>query len=348
MLQFYSIVIMILIHNNDKDVIHMKKTHIRFFFLLIIFNMTFLISFKTTHAASKKDTQLPKPVVTSLYQDSVVSLSWKKVKGAEEYVIFKQNKDRKYKRIGITTDCTYMDKNVKNNKRYKYKVCAVDITNNIRTKGKKTVFSIYTAKIDPNKPMIALTFDDGPGKYTKKIAKCLKNNDSRATYFVVGNRINTYKSELKYAYQNGNEIGNHSYSHPNFYALSSSGIKSQIKKTDKLIQNITGESVKLLRTPGGARSKTISTVAEKPMFYWSIDTRDWENRNTNKIVNSVMNKVKDGDIILIHEIYSFSSDAILKLIPKLRKKGYQLVTVSELAQYKGYKLKNGKVYYSFP
>ena len=196
--------------------------------------------------------------------------------------------------------------------------------------------------------MIALTFDDGPGKYTKKIAKCLEEHNSRATFFVVGNRINYYKDGLQYAYDVGCEIGNHSYTHANFHALSAGGLKSQIKKTDKAIMSITSEPVNVLRTPGGARSSLISKHAGKPMFYWSIDTYDWKTRNTKQIVKSVMSKVKDGDVILIHEIYDFSSDAILQLIPKLRKKGFQLVTISELAYYKGYELKDGKVYYSFP
>ncbi len=326
----------------------MKRQYIRFFLFLFVFCILLFLPVMPNHAAPKKNKQPAKPIVTSIYQDSVVSISWKKVKGAEQYIVFRQNKKKKYEKIATTTECAYIDENVTAKTRYKYKVCAVDITDGLKTKGKKTVFSIYTAKIDPDKPMIALTFDDGPGKYTKKIAECLKENDARATFFVVGNRINTYKEGLKYAYNNGCEIGNHSYSHANFFAIGAKGIKREIQKTDKLIQNITGEPCALLRTPGGARSNTISKVAKKPMFYWSIDTCDWKTRNTNKIINSVMSKVEDGDIILIHEIYGFSSDAIIKLIPKLKKKGYQLVTVSELAQYKGYNLKDGKVYYSFP
>lgn len=323
----------------------MKNLRKNLLFFLFLFGILLYLPMNQSFAASQV---LPKPVITSIYKDSVVTLSWEKIKGAEKYIIFRQNKEKKYEKIATTTECSYSDEDVVANKRYKYKICALDITDGVRTKGKKAVLSIYTADIDPNGKMIALTFDDGPGKYTKKIAKCLKENNARATYFVVGNRVNSYKYELEYAYNNGCEIGNHSYSHANFLSLSSKGIKTEIKKTDKLIQKITGEPVNLLRIPGGARSSTISNVSGKPMFYWSIDTRDWENRSTSKIVNNVMSKVKDGDIILIHEIYGFSSDAILKLIPKLKKAGYQLVTVSELAQYRGYQLKNGKVYYSFP
>ena len=333
---------------KERCVVIMKKKFYKPFWFLLLLCILFLLPSTESCAAKNKAKKLPKPDVTISYHSPYVSLTWKKVKGAEEYVVYRQQNDKSYKKVGTTKALAFIDKDIISSKRYSYKVFAVDITNAIRTRGNKTVCSIYTAKIDPTKKMIALTFDDGPGKYTVKIAKCLKKYDSRATYFVVGNRIKDYKNGLKYAYDNGCEIGNHSYTHANFLALGSSGIKKEIKKTDKMIEKITGEPVNVLRTPGGARSKTISRVAGKPMFYWSIDTRDWENRNTNKIINNVMRRVKDGDIILLHEIYGFSSDAIIKLIPKLKKAGYQLVTVSELAKYKGYQLQPGKVYYSFP
>lgn len=102
-----------------------------------------------------------------------------------------------------------------------------------------------------------------------------------------------------------------------------------------------------MRPPYGAVSDALRENAEKPMILWNIDTLDWKTRNVQQTVDNVMNDVKDGDIILMHDIYKETIDAALELIPKLEQEGYQLVTVSELAQAKGQILENGKVYTDF-
>ena len=195
--------------------------------------------------------------------------------------------------------------------------------------------------------MVALTFDDGPGPYTDEIVDCLKENGARATFFVVGNRVNTYADELKYAYDNGNEIANHTYSHPTLTRLSVSSIKSEVSKTDAAIKKITGEGTALIRAPGGATNSTVRNAIDKPFIYWSIDTLDWKHRNSATTVSTVMNQVSDGAIVLMHDIHSPTKTAALELIPRLKAAGYQLVTVSELAMHRGYKLQSGTTYYSF-
>lgn len=293
-------------------------------------------------------TKTAKPTVSSKYASKKVTLSWKKVSGATSYYIYRLNSDEKYVKIGETTKLKYADSDVSAKKRYFYKVRGVYTSNNKTIKGIcNNPHSIYTASIDPDKKMVALTFDDGPGPYTQAIVNCLRKNNARATFFVLGERIDTYSDELESAFKNGNEIANHSYSHPTLTKLSKSKIKSEISKTDKKIKNITGVSTSLLRTPGGSVNSTVKSAAGKPIILWSIDTLDWKTRNKTKTINSVMNNVKDGDIILLHDIHKPTKEAALEIIPKLKKKGYQLVTVSELAQYRGYKLKNGTVYNSF-
>ena len=130
--------------------------------------------------------------------------------------------------------------------------------------------------------MVALTFDDGPGVYTDDIVDCLNKYGGHATFFVVGNRVNTYKKQLNYAYDSGNEIANHTYSHPILTTIGTSKIKSQISKTDKAVEKITGQKPTLVRAPGGATNKTVRKAVSKPFIHWSIDTLDWKHRNSKK------------------------------------------------------------------
>ena len=152
---------------------------------------------------------------------------------------------------------------------------------------------------------------------------------------------------MESAYKNGNEIGNHTYSHPMLTSLSTNGVKNQITKTDKAVKNVTGESPSVMRPPGGDFNSRVRSAVGKPLIYWSIDTLDWKTQNKKSTINSVMNNVKDGSIVLMHDIHYPTKKAAMELIPKLKKKGYQLVTISDLAKYRGYNIKNGTVYYSF-
>ncbi len=195
--------------------------------------------------------------------------------------------------------------------------------------------------------MVALTFDDGPSKHTKAIVDCLFKNNSAATFFVVGNRIDSYKDTVKHTYKMGCELANHSYSHPILTGLTAKQIKSEINKTDNKVKALTGQKTALLRAPGGGYNSTVKKAVGKPLIQWSDDTLDWKTRSKSATVNYVMKNVQDGDIVLMHDLHEPTKEAALELIPKLKKKGYQIVTVSELAKYKGYDLKNGTVYFSF-
>jgi peptidoglycan/xylan/chitin deacetylase (PgdA/CDA1 family) len=209
-----------------------------------------------------------------------------------------------------------------------------------KTKKKKT-------DIDPKKKMVALTFDDGPGKYTMEIVKCLKKNNARATFFVLGCNVDAYGDAVKAAYKIGCEIGSHTYNHSNLTRLSTAEIKKQMKDTDKKIKKLIGKKATLMRTPGGNTNEKVQKAVGKPIILWSIDTLDWKTRSKEKTIQAVMNNVQDGDIVLMHDIHEPSKEAALVLIRKLKQKGYQLVTVSELAEYRGYKLKKGTVYHRF-
>ncbi len=282
------------------------------------------------------------------YTKKKVKVSWDKVEGATAYEIYKKDKNGKYCLMATTEKLYSWDKNVKKGKRYYYKVVALRQIADVEKKsGYSQPISVYTASVDPKKKMVALTYDDGPGPYTKEIVKSLKENDSRATFFVLGSRIDAYKSALKSADKIGCEIGNHTYSHLALAGCSQATIQSEIEKTDKKIKKVIGKQPTLMRPPYGSVNSTVKNSAGKPMILWSVDTLDWKDRNSSRIANEVVGTVKDGDIVLMHDIHKTTKTASLSLIPKLRKKGYQLVTVSELAQYRKYKLKKGQTYYSF-
>lgn len=200
--------------------------------------------------------------------------------------------------------------------------------------------------LDPEKPMVALTFDDGPyDKVTNRIVKVLAKHDSRATFFVVGNRVNMYADTMKNALDKGNQIATHTYDHGDLSKMSKKQIRRELKKAFRVMKKITGENPTMLRPPYGNVNDKMRKSIKLPMIYWSVDTEDWASRNKNKILKRC-NSITDGDIILMHDLYPSTAQAVEKLVPKLCKKGYQLVTVEELLYYKGIKAENGKVYFS--
>lgn len=287
------------------------------------------------------------PKVEGMYSKKKVKLTWGKITGADVYYIYKKDAKGKYILIGETDKLYYRDSKVKKGKTYEYKVAAVSKVNDKILKGKASnACKVIASAIDPSKKMVALTFDDGPGRYTKDIVKCLKDNQSKATFFVVGCNIDSYKDGLIAADKIGCEIGNHTYSHANLTTLSAQQIQSEIKKTDDKVKKLTGKTTTVMRTPYGATSQNVRDAVGKPIILWSIDTLDWKHRNKDKTYHAVMDHVKDGDIVLMHDIHEPTKEAACSLIVSLRRQGYQLVTVSELAQYRGYQLKKGNVYYS--
>lgn len=201
--------------------------------------------------------------------------------------------------------------------------------------------------IDPDKPMVALTFDDGPGynDASDKILDVLEKYSARATFFMVGKNAADHPDNVKRKVELGCEIGNHTYTHSHY---GKNVTVDDIKKASNAIYKACGQYPTAFRSPGGNTTSTILKECKNEnmvLYYWSLDTEDWKYRDADKIYNKVMKNVSDGDIILMHEIYSSTADAVEKLVPDLIKKGYQLVTCEELVEAKtGAKPKVGQQY----
>jgi peptidoglycan/xylan/chitin deacetylase (PgdA/CDA1 family) len=201
--------------------------------------------------------------------------------------------------------------------------------------------------IDPNKPMVALTYDDGPGGDSeKRILDCLEKNDAVATFFYTGNRVEKNADKVKRAVSLGCEIGNHTWSHSQLTKKSHEDMAKDINKTSEAIKKVTGSYPTVFRPSYGATNSDINKTSGMPVILWSIDTLDWKTRDAQKTFEAVSkNKHLDGKIVLMHSIHDSTADATEKIVPWLKKNGYQLVTVSELIVYKkGDAPTAGKVY----
>lgn len=317
--------------------------------------------------ADEPDTVEPQPVLQGLirdengnlfyYKDGVkIKNTWKAVSGSK-YYFGKSGKAYVGKRkVGKAT--YYFAVNGKrktgwrtiNGKKYYFSP-----KNGKMVTGKKTIshylcyFSekgVLLRKIDKNKKMVALTYDDGPSIYTPRILKTLKENNSVATFFVVGNRVPMYSDTVKKAYGMGCEIGNHTYEHKILTRADAAGIRNQVSRTNVAVKKITGTAPIVMRPPGGAVNNMVKSQIGMPMILWSIDTLDWRTRNAASTKTAVLDHVKDGDIVLMHDLYEATANASTTIIPTLVERGYQLVTVSELAECRG-GMKDGCLYYSF-
>lgn len=194
---------------------------------------------------------------------------------------------------------------------------------------------------------VALTFDDGPStENTPKILATLKKYNAHATFFVVGERVTAGAEVLKQEVAQGCEIANHTWDHADLSKLKIKKVNKKCDQVAELVKELTGADVDLLRPPYGAISDAMREKLKHPMIYWSIDTLDWKTMDAKKTFKAVKKEVSDGDIILMHDIHAPTAEAVEKIVPWLVKNDYDILTVSELMQRKGIKLKGGKVYMS--
>lgn len=204
------------------------------------------------------------------------------------------------------------------------------------------------SKVDPTKPMIALTFDDGPkASTTSIILDTLEANGARATFFVLGSLAKRNTAILQRMDALGCQIANHSYDHPDLRYLSEENVAYQINTTSDIVNEIVGHPTSMVRPPYGGYNQNVMDIAGVPFILWSVDTLDWKYRDSEYVRNYVLENAYDGAIILMHDIHATTAEASKYFIPELIAAGYQLVTVEELAYYKGYTPESAKAYSSF-
>ena len=201
--------------------------------------------------------------------------------------------------------------------------------------------------LDKNKKTVAFTFDDGPSKYTDSILNILEENHANATFFVIGNLVTFGADTIKKTIDLGNEVGSHSYDHAYMTKQSVEELIAMHKLENDTYYAVTGDYFKMTRPPYGSINSKVVSAIKTPFIMWSLDTRDWEVRDTEKIVEKVMDNIRDGDIVLFHDIYPTTVEAVRILLPKLYANGYQITTVSKLAELKGVSLENETIYKNF-
>ncbi len=204
---------------------------------------------------------------------------------------------------------------------------------------------ILTSQNSGELKMVALTFDDGPSINTDKVLDTLEKFGCKATFFVVGSRVSQYSSQLKRAYDMGCEIGSHTYNHKYLTSLSPEDMQAEIDKTDDAVAQVTGQKTSCIRPPGGFYNDEVKSRIKCPIVMWSIDTQDWKSRNAQSVAQIATSGIQDGDIILMHDLYSSTASAVETIVPALLSQGFQIVTVRELLDAHGGAF-DGKVYFS--
>lgn len=202
-------------------------------------------------------------------------------------------------------------------------------------------------RIDPDKPMIALTFDDGPSEVTPRILAALDEVDGRATFCVVGNRVANYEDVVLQVAQQGSEIACHTWSHKKLTTLSQEGIARELERTIAAVGKVANAPVRVLRPPYGSVNKDVRAVTRSMNMLiasWSVDTLDWSTRNEEKTYRAIMKGAKNGSIILCHDVYETTAAAVERAIQELSAQGYQFVTFSELMSFHKNGVKAGSVY----
>ena len=181
--------------------------------------------------------------------------------------------------------------------------------------------------------MIALTFDDGPGPYTAQLLDILDQHGAKATFFLIGSKVSAQADVLRRMHSRGHQLGNHSWSHPELPKLPIDQIASEIDRTNDAIKQATGVTPAILRPPYGAvNGVVLEQLGLRGMssILWSVDTRDWADRNSEIVCSRAVAGAHPGAIILMHDIHQTSVNAVPCILSALKQQGYSFVTVQGL------------------
>lgn len=191
---------------------------------------------------------------------------------------------------------------------------------------------------------IALTFDDGPGDYSQDLLDFLASRDVKVTFFIVGNRVSYRPQAVLRMYEDGHEIGNHTYSHVKLSTVDGDTAKNEVSKCNKEIKKVIGVNPTVMRPPYGGHNAEVDAAVGMPMIRWSVDTRDWEIKDPDYVCEQIIEGATDGAIILCHEVHPTTIAGAKKAIDILLARGVEFMTVTDLLTEGGGSLKKGKMY----
>lgn len=191
--------------------------------------------------------------------------------------------------------------------------------------------SIPASQMVNERKKIALTFDDGPNyTTTTKLLDGLRERGIKATFFLVGERVEYSEEVVLQMSRDGHLIGNHTYTHALLTELSMVNAQAEISRTNAVIEKITGTEVVFIRPPCGCWNEELFKEVDMIPVFWDVDPKDWCNMDVGAVVENVINSVDDGDIILFHDIYDSSVVAALEVADRLMDMGYEFVTVDRI------------------
>ena len=214
------------------------------------------------------------------------------------------------------------------------------------------IFSLLSLPVQAadSKKYVALTFDDGPsGRFTEKLLDGLAIRGAKCTFLLCGYRMEQYPELTQRICQEGHEIGYHGFSHDSMQQMSRRKIGQELIDSQALLPEDCNPV--FMRPPGGFVTDGIRQVAEVrnlAILSWSVDPKDWATKSVGTIEQEVLKAVKDGDVILLHDMSASSVQAALDIVDELQRQGYRFVTASELARLRKVPLKPGQVYRKFP
>ena len=192
---------------------------------------------------------------------------------------------------------------------------------------------------------VALTFDDGPSsECTPRLLDILKKENVKATFFLVGKNIKENEDIVIRMKNEGHLIGNHTFNHSQLTKLGFDEAVEEINTTNAWITNISGYTPEYIRPPFGSFTDELLSETSMSVVMWNVDPLDWKYKNKDIVTDKILKNVKNGDIILMHDIYSATANSLNIIIPELQNRGYTFVTIPELFYYKEITLEKGMVY----
>ena len=185
--------------------------------------------------------------------------------------------------------------------------------------------------ITTEKKLVALTFDDGPHPdVTPLIVSLLEKYNAKATFFMLGSRVQYYPEIARAVYESGHEVGNHTWNHPVLTKMTEAQILKEYSTTEQAIIQAIGAPSTIFRPPYGATNDLVKSVIPSPQFNWTVDTEDWKHRSSEKLLPAVQQAVHQNAIILMHDIHLSTAHGLEAVLQYLQKEGYEFVTISQM------------------